>query len=107
MEIMNLCVLHLSDVEREAGMGVDREELIQWYLEQKELDFETEEDLDNEKELIGKCLVRLAKDNYLMEIRGDVREGLKSGTPAEQESMDTDGDGDKVFYVVREYSYLR
>lgn len=61
MEIMNMCVLHLSDVEREAGTGVDREELIQWYLEQKETDFETEEDLVYERELIGKALNKLAK----------------------------------------------
>jgi hypothetical protein len=61
MEIMNLCVLHLSDVERDNGTGVDREELVQWYLEQKEVDFETEEDLENERELIGKALTRLAK----------------------------------------------
>jgi DNA replication licensing factor MCM6 len=61
MEIMNLCVLHLSDVERESGQGVDREELIQWYLEQKEQDFETEEDLEYERELIGKALTKLAK----------------------------------------------
>lgn len=61
MEIMNLCVLHLSDIERESGTGVDREELIQWYLEQREMDFEREEDLDHERELIAKALTKLAK----------------------------------------------
>lgn len=61
MEIMNLCVLHLSDVEREQGTGVDREELVQWYLEQKEMEFESEEDLEYERELIGKALNKLAK----------------------------------------------
>ena len=61
MEIMNLCVLHLSDIERESGVGVDREELIQWYLEQREMDFETEQDLEYERELIAKALTKLAK----------------------------------------------
>ena len=61
MEIMNLCVLHLSDIERETGQGVDREELVQWYLEQKEMEFENEEDLEYERELIGKALNKLAK----------------------------------------------
>ena len=61
MEIMNLCVLHLSDIERESGTGVDREELIQWYLEQKEMEFETTEDAEYEHELIGKALTKLAK----------------------------------------------
>lgn len=64
MEIMNLCVLHLSDIERESGTGVDREELIQWYLEQREQDFETEEDLENERELIAKALTKLAKVGF-------------------------------------------
>lgn len=152
MEIMNLCVLHLSDVERESGTGVDREELVQWYLEQKELEFESEEDLEYETELIGKALNKLAKvsaggrergergewgavgrtkggsnlrvqrsetgdspntknsrvqDNYLLEIRGDVREGLR---PSAEDSLDSaggagagaegeGGDG-KVYYVV-------
>lgn len=61
MEIMNLCVLHLSDIERDTGSGVDREELIQWYLEQKEMDFESEEDLEYERELIAKALTKLSK----------------------------------------------
>jgi DNA replication licensing factor MCM6 len=61
MEIMNICVLHLSDVERDTGSGVDREELIQWYLEQKETEFETEEDLEYERELIAKALTKLSR----------------------------------------------
>jgi DNA replication licensing factor MCM6 len=61
MEIMNLCVLHLSDIERDTGSGVDREELIQWYLEQKETEFETEEDLEYERELIAKALTKLSR----------------------------------------------
>ncbi len=65
MEIMNLCVLHLSDIERESGTGVDREELIQWYLEQREQDFETEEHLEYERELIAKALTKLAKVRFL------------------------------------------
>ncbi|WVO14065.1 hypothetical protein L204_101692 [Cryptococcus depauperatus] len=98
MEIMNLCVLHLSEVERELGTGVDREELIQWYLEEKESSFETEEDIEYERELIGKALVKLAKDSYLLEIRGDVKNAL---APSEEE-MTPSGDGasDKVYYLV-------
>lgn len=120
MEIMNLCVLHLSDIERDTGSGVDREELIQWYLEQKEMDFESEEDLEYERELIAKALTKLAKvspglvvsaikkrmlillqDNYLLEIRGDVNSSLDPSA-AQDETMDQDesAEGDKVYYVV-------
>lgn len=64
MEIMNICVLHLSDVERETNAGVEREELIQWYLEQRENDFENEDDLEHERELISKCLNKLSKVSF-------------------------------------------
>jgi hypothetical protein len=54
-------VLHLSEVERETGQGVDRDDLITWYLEQKESQFESVAELEHEKELIGKALTKLAK----------------------------------------------
>lgn len=95
MEIMNLTVLHLSDVERTSGTGVDREELIEWYLEQREDAIGNIEELDTERELIGKVLTKLTKDNYLLEIRGDVREGLVSGA-SEQSTEDTQ----KIYYLV-------
>ena len=61
-------VLYLSDMERERGGGVEREELIQWYLEQKEDEFETEEDLEHEHELIGKALTKLAKVSCFLDV---------------------------------------
>ena len=54
-------MLHLSEVERETGQGVDRDDLITWYLEQKESQFESVAELEHEKELIGKALTKLAK----------------------------------------------
>ncbi|KAK4687039.1 DNA replication licensing factor MCM6, partial [Tremellales sp. Uapishka_1] len=96
MEIMNLCVLHLSEIERTSGTGVDREELIEWYLEQKEHEMESIEEMEYERELIGKALHKLARENYLLEIRGDVGEGLAS-----EESMESAPTGlEKIHYVV-------
>ncbi|CAK9784493.1 putative DNA unwinding-related protein [Cutaneotrichosporon oleaginosum] len=98
MEIMNLCVLHLSDVERTTGKGVDREELIMWYLEQKESQFADEEEAEYEHTLISKALTRLAKENYLIEIRGEAQEGLRPSGELEEsgESLPSD----KIFYMV-------
>ena len=45
----------------------------------------------------------MVQDNYLLEIRGDVREGLAPST--EDESMQSAETGDKLFYVVREYFF--
>lgn len=99
MEIMNLTVLHLSDVERRSGTGVDREELIEWYLEQREDAIGTIEELETERELIGKVLTKLTKDSYLLEIRGDVRQGLVSSAEADAEES-AEGDSQKIYYVV-------
>ena len=100
-----MCVLHLSEVERESGAGVDREELVQWYLEQREQEFESEDEVEYERELIGKALNKLAKDNYLLELRGDVREGLQSSeverdVGAQGGEKGGRGSGDKIYYVV-------
>ncbi|TFK55620.1 MCM-domain-containing protein [Heliocybe sulcata] len=81
MTLQSLIVLHLSAVERETGKGVDRDELIDWYLELKESEIQDMEELEYEKELITKMLRKLVKDNYLIEVRGDVQESLPmSGT---------------------------
>lgn len=65
MEIMNMCVLHLSDEERTTGKGIERSELIAWYLEEKEDFFADENELLAEEVLIGKALTRLAKVSCL------------------------------------------
>jgi DNA replication licensing factor MCM6 len=53
---------------------------------------------------VRELLIRTIQDNYLLEIRGDVREGL---APSEEESLESaEASNDKVYYVVREYMYL-
>jgi DNA replication licensing factor MCM6 len=61
MTLQSLIVLHLSSVERETGRGLDRDELIDWYLEQKEAEIQDLEELEYEKELITKMLRKLVK----------------------------------------------
>jgi len=59
--VLSAVVLHLSEAERTDEPTVDREELIEWYLEQKEADLQNIEDLEAERELIGKALNKLVK----------------------------------------------
>ncbi|PCH40837.1 mis5 protein [Wolfiporia cocos MD-104 SS10] len=102
MTLQSLIVLHLSQVERETGKGVDRDELIDWYLELKESEIQDVEELEYEKELITKMLRKLVKDNYLIEIKGDVQESLPESMEesSEQPSYDIQ-DGDvRVYYMV-------
>lgn len=61
MSIQTLILLHLAECERTTGKGLDREDLIDWYLEQKEKDINTPEELEYETELIGKVLNKLVK----------------------------------------------
>lgn len=61
MTLQSLIVLHLSAVERETGKGLDRDELIDWYLEVKEAEIQDLDELEYEKELITKMLRKLVK----------------------------------------------
>lgn len=61
VKIMNLVVRRLDEDERAGGQGVERDELIMWYLEQVEDDISSEEQHQQESELIRKVLKRLKK----------------------------------------------
>lgn len=85
-------------MERTTSQGVDREELIEWYLEQKESELTSVEDLEDEREIIGKALTRLVKDKYLMELRGAVGDSIGDETMDASSSTHA-----QVHYVVRKY----
>ncbi|THH29676.1 hypothetical protein EUX98_g4528 [Antrodiella citrinella] len=61
MQLQSLVVLHLSQIERETSRGMDRDELIDWYLELREDEIQDVEELEYEKELIAKLLRKLVK----------------------------------------------
>ena len=61
MTLQSLVVLHISATEQETGQGIDRDELIDWYLELKESEIQDVEGLEYEKELIMKLLKKLVK----------------------------------------------
>ncbi|KAI0265220.1 MCM-domain-containing protein [Gloeopeniophorella convolvens] len=96
MTLQSLIVLHLVDVERETGTGIDRDELIDWYLEMKEEEIQDVDELEYEKELITKVLRKLVKDNYLIQITGDVQNSLPTSM---DESSAQEGEV-RVFYMV-------
>ena len=121
--LQSLIVLHLSQVERETGTGMDRDELIDWYLELKEEEIQDVEELEYEKELITKMLRKLVKvriglseyswiwsvadskllqDNYLIEIRGDVQDSLPPSMEESsgQQTVDSQEGNVRVYYMV-------
>ncbi|KKY26841.1 putative dna replication licensing factor mcm6 [Diplodia seriata] len=71
MSILNMMVRRVNSDAATAEDGVEEEELLVWYLEQKEAELETQKDLEEERELAKRVLKRMVKDNILMQIRGE------------------------------------
>ncbi|KAI1757191.1 MCM2/3/5 family-domain-containing protein [Xylaria castorea] len=91
--MVNLIVSRVNDDEASgAGEGVDGEDLVQWYLEQKEDELDSEEDYHHEMGVAKMVLKKMVKDNILMAVRGDglTEEGAEGTTEASQ----------KVVYVI-------
>lgn len=84
MSIVNLLVRRIHEEEMTSGEGVEAEALKQWYLEQREDEIGSEEELEREGALVVKVLRRMVKDGILMQIRG---EGLVGG----EDGADTGG----------------
>ena len=61
MAILNLLVRRVNDDELSSGEGVEEKDLVLWYLEQKEDEFSTEEELEHEKVLVAKVIKRMVK----------------------------------------------
>ncbi|KAH8808698.1 MCM2/3/5 family-domain-containing protein [Xylogone sp. PMI_703] len=71
ISVVKLLVNRINEEETEKGEGVDADALVQWYLEEKEEEMDTEEDYNNEMSLVRKIIKRMVKDNILMAIRGE------------------------------------
>ncbi|KAK7202635.1 MCM2/3/5 family-domain-containing protein [Myxozyma melibiosi] len=54
--------------------GISRDELVQYYLEQREDDLHSEEDFEFERATVKKVIRRMEKESLLMGIRGEIRE---------------------------------
>lgn len=67
MTLQSMIVLHLTAAERGTTHGVDRDELIDWYLELKESEIQDVEQLEYEKELISKMLRKLVRVRFYFE----------------------------------------
>ena len=94
-KMRNLLVRRVNSDEQETGEGVEENDLVVWYLEQKEDEMQTPEDMARESELCRKVLKRMVKDSTLMLIRG---EGLReSAAPDGEPEENVD---DRVVYVI-------
>ncbi|KAI5845290.1 MCM2/3/5 family-domain-containing protein [Morchella snyderi] len=92
MQILNLLVRRVNEDELTTGQGVEEEELITWYLEQREEEINDEQEFEDEKVLIKKVIKRMVKDNILMQIRGE-------GLVGEAEEGSSSAGGKTVFVL--------
>ena len=97
MSILNLLVRRVNSDEVTSGVGVEHEDLVLWYLEQKEDQLETQEQLEQERELVVKVMKRMVKDCIFMVVRGE-GEGLVDGEDDRGEG--TSAAGERVVYVL-------
>ncbi|KAI0193827.1 MCM2/3/5 family-domain-containing protein [Astrocystis sublimbata] len=90
--MVNLLVSRVNDDEASgSGEGVDGEDLVQWYLEQREDELDSEEDYHSEMGVAKMVLKKMVKDNILMAVRGE-------GLPAD--GADAADSPQKVVYVL-------
>lgn len=68
ISIMNLIVKRVSDDDNSGGEGLSAEDIITWYLTQKENEISTEAEYYKERKLGYKVLKRLVKDRILMSV---------------------------------------
>ena len=59
--ILNMLVRRVNEDEMSTGEGVEHEELVTWYVEQKEEELQSVEQLETEKDLVSKVIKRMVK----------------------------------------------
>lgn len=74
--MMNLIVKKVFDDDADGGEGLTKDEIVEWYLNQKEDDLHTELDYHKERALAYKVLKRLDKDRILMKVTQNVNEDI-------------------------------
>lgn len=100
MTILNLLARRVAAEEASTGAGVEHEELVLWYLEQQEGGIGNQAELEAERELVGKVVRRMVRDNILLGVRGE-GEGLVGLDGGGRSGEGDGGEGEgKLVYVL-------
>lgn len=84
VSMMNLIVKKVSDHDHEGGEGMTKDEIVDWYLLQKEEDLHSEREYMTERALAYKVLKRLEKDKMLMSVTQNLNEDVLPGDEYER-----------------------
>ncbi|CAK7890947.1 DNA replication licensing factor Mcm6p [[Candida] anglica] len=96
--MMNLLVKKVSDDDNEGGEGLTAEDLVQWYLTQKEDDIQSEQEYYIERKLGFKVLKRLVKDKILMSVSNNVDE--ESNLPISVDGVQAQATNTRTVYIL-------
>lgn len=80
VSVMNLLVKKISEDDKAGGEGLSADELVEWYLLQKEDDLSSEAEYLQERKISYKVLKRLVKDRILMSISNNEGDDEEAGT---------------------------
>ncbi|CUM55241.1 uncharacterized protein AC631_00996 [Debaryomyces fabryi] len=85
--MMNLLVKKISDDDSTGGEGLTAEQIVNWYLTQKEDDIQSEQEYYNERKLCYKVLKRLVKDRILMSVTNSLDDNDQLPVTDQQEEL--------------------
>lgn len=89
VSMMNLIVKKVSDHDQDGGEGMTKDEIVDWYLLQKEEDLHSEREYLAERALAYKVLKRLEKDKMLMSVTQNLDEDVLPGDEYERANQST------------------
>lgn len=91
-KIVGQIIIEIKKAERESGeLGLHRSRVIDWYLELKEPEIETEDQINFHRKLIKSVLNRLIrKDSVLIEIQDRTRMNEEADSTLDPEILDND-----------------
>ncbi|KAF8476128.1 MCM2/3/5 family-domain-containing protein [Kalaharituber pfeilii] len=101
ISIVTLLARRIHHAEMTTGEGVEFQDLKTWYLEQKEDEIGSEEELEREGKLVGKVVRRMCRDGILIAIKGVGLVGGEDGAEGAADAGEgSSRDAEKVVYVL-------
>ncbi|KAI5948782.1 MCM6 [Candida theae] len=95
VSVMNLLVKKISEDDKAGGEGLTANELVEWFLLQKEDDLSSEAEYLQERKIAYKVLKRLVKDRILMSVSNNDNDGED-----EQAGTETMSSSTKTVYII-------
>lgn len=86
-EMQNMVLMRVHAVESDTMLGMKKEDLVQWYLEEREDQMETLDQYEDEKSLINKVIKKLIKDECLVQLNNTTDEDESQTTTDGQNSQ--------------------